>query len=1231
MEDKLFDENQKILLDDEEEVELLSDEEILADLPLTDPVRMYLTEMGSIDQLTPEEEKEVFAKVALGDEKAKKHAAEANLRLVVSIAKRYTWSGLHFLELIQEGNLGLLTAVEKFDLARGTKFSTCATPWIRQAIGRAIHDKDGNIRVPVHMHESKRKYTRFIKEYQLAYGMHPTKEEVLEALKKLKIPTTRLAEIHELHKLNTTSIEQKVGDDESAELENFIVVDSDEYDNILEDYDRKILLYSIKERVDSFEYYVLYSRFFSDPIKRLEELGIECGVSRERIRQVEAKGLRKIRRFFSVQNGQLVYNKLPIKEININQINRINLIPISFEQTSLLYYAKENGVLTNEEYYVLYYLHYAPFKRSIQHLANKMGVSLDLIKQINNDALQKFETLLNEKSLKIREYLIKKYRTINEIMNLELTPNYEPINYHIVESYFNNLSFNEFIEKYADNYEKLNYSQKRDLNLYFHQESEVEVSKPDLYLAEREINLTLSGFNKPTSLPLSLLRKTYFNNKHLFAERQQAVIEYAIFKMIDTQEFQERYGDVNKNSFATITEELFDRLERIHLGIHNYHRYLLSKSQVIEVLENPKYVFSDLERQILKLSYGINTIKHTNAQIATILGIDNDDVSDRLRRARVKVINFQLSRTDWHIKKDYSKYASYLDNMQYSFTKECREMLIAHLINNESYDDIVKRTGLSSYRVSNIITEGIRRLKMFDYGILKPLTFSEEELKDFFNYRKSKYSDLEKEWINLRFFSGLTNQEICDLNPNIDKREIKEFFTRFINQMTSFQCRNIELIEEDYINEVRAHITDSLFNDNEREMISFNHGITSLYNPDGEKLSSQQMLEKYSLKTTQYSTFIKKVRNKLKEKKAGFLFPEFGIISRDELINILKDPRLPISEDAKEILMHLKGIGDYELLSLDEIAKKFKMSKASIRRRYLRATLLIKEYQAGELEPKYSYELDIMPLLKYFSEYDRFFIEKVYRDGIPMTKLCYDMEITRDRGIQNFNRVKTNLLALLKKDPLAKRFDFDYARKVINNDDLPLYGNRENLIKIYQMYFGENNYSKTSAPQIIKELSLSHSYSGVIKAVYTVMSAVEKYKLGIRKAKEFTTEEIINYYQKYKNEMQQSELIAFERIFNNLENQNSLNRKRGWIPPDINYRLLKEYHELKFSFEKTDYEKVRQILLRNRLTNETQKTLKTAYGISNRSLMSGKTKLQILKMLNGFYQQEKTMEHKNEL
>ena len=292
--DLLLGDDDDIILSEEDEVEIIDDVDVLEGVSTEDPVRMYLKEIGNVPLLSTEEEIELAKRVEEGDEAAKKKLTEANLRLVVSIAKKYVGRGMPFLDLIQEGNMGLMKAVDKFDYSKGYKFSTYATWWIRQAITRGIADTGRTIRVPVHMVETINKTLRMTRTLLQELGREPTPEEVAD---RLNVPVSRVREVLKISR-DPVSLDTPIGEEDDSHLGDFI-----EDDSALSPADSAAFsmlreeLNTALESLNDRERQVVELRFGlrDGRARTLEEVGREFNVTRERIRQIEAKALRKLR------------------------------------------------------------------------------------------------------------------------------------------------------------------------------------------------------------------------------------------------------------------------------------------------------------------------------------------------------------------------------------------------------------------------------------------------------------------------------------------------------------------------------------------------------------------------------------------------------------------------------------------------------------------------------------------------------------------------------------------------------------------------------------------------------------------------------------------------------------------------------------------------------------------------------------------------------------------------
>ena len=1217
------------LAKENEEIDILSAEELEQSLAIDDPVKAFLAEAREYPLLTADQEKDLARTIKNGDDFARHQAiqkfVEHNILLVASIAKRYGSNEMSLLDLIQEGCLGVMNAAEKFDPDLGFKFSTYATYWIRQAIRRSIDNKAGNIRVPVYRRSELRKYVNFINKYQADNGEAPA-DEVVQ--RELGMPADTIAALKELNKLNTTSINQPVGDDATGELGDFLTSSTDSYADIDQEIDQKLLLLSIRERLNNRDYYIIYSRIFASPIKSLEELGKEFGLSRERIRQYEAGALNKIKPM--MVNNKDSRNGIT-KKYTLKQIDLMNLTPLSYIQYVWLYLIKTNQILTDYEYYVVYYLYFDHNKHSINNIAKKLGFPLVDVERTANTALETIEAYMAVEDIELaKTILAAEHNSSRQVMELDISPvsEYEVMEFKQIEAVVSKLSFTELTTYFSDYFNGLSPQEKELLKTYLEPIGE-QLKVEDLKVAEREINLHLAGYYRSGFLPEAMLQKTYQANKASFTHEQQAVIEYCIFKTLAKSELDALCAHMSHNNITGIKTLALVKLEKMYFKVDNFFGSLLNQEELSLVLSNPKHAFTDMQRKVLSLYFGVVTkdnplgMEHSISEVASLLGVGYRQAHSRIFSAHDKALVYHLGKNNKMLIKDGEKYLPYIQNVQYEMTKETREILMQHLIHGLSYEEIAKATGLTVYRISNIITDGIRKMDMFRFGILKPLVFTEEELDEFYKLTRAQYTAIEKEMINARFFMGLTNAQITD-KYNIDRISLNHIFMRFMAAFISVKLQGKKLTVLAVKNELLSHASDAILNDREQLFASYLCGIKTQDNPEGEIYDRQTMMQRLNLSGAQYDHYNRNIRIKIEQKKLGFLEAQYGLITHEELSVLLEDPRLPISETEKQLIKDAKGINT-PMLSSEDMSLKYGITKHSVFRKFQRAILAIKQYQNGELEPTYDYELDIIPIMRYFSEYECRIIERLYRDKVPTTKLHLEFNIGIDVMLNTINRIKSSVIAILKNDRLAPKYDFAYARTVIHNEDLPIYGNHELLIKVYQMYFGENGYHKMSVPQIIDTLKTDISSTALSNMIYTLILAIEKYKIGIIKTKEFSFEQLQTYYEKYESELSPSYLKKFRHLLKRMSNETWLIRRKSIFPVEISYKLLCEYEELPFKFTKSSEEDAKKLLAEREypFRAKTKYLLRQYYNISSRSVMNPRDKVKAIKLLGPIYQRIK--------
>lgn len=1148
------------------------------------PFESYIDSIKSYPLLSEKDEIDLLYKIKSGDEEARNLFINSNLRLVVSVAKKFLKYKVDIMDIISCGNIGLINAVDNFNVDLNIKFSTYAYTCIKNSIIRNINLEF--IKIPEYLKPIYYKYVS-IKDNNYSDS---------ELMEILQIDNKKLSILKKYYNLNPISIDNLVSEDNDTSLHEIIPDKYNSYDEIDSNIDLNILLYQLKIALSNYEYYIIYHRYINENNKTLEALADEFLVTRERIRQQENSTLKKLK--YIINNS---------RKPNINFVNRNQLLPLSLEQKIILYSAKNS--LTEDEYFAFYniYLKILPLNKIITKLSIDVGEEeyYKIIISATKDIFNNYQ--------KYKKILLKKY-TYKQIMEFDVEP---LLSYDLSCEFINNISYEDIVNN-EEFYNMLDNNSKILLSKYFNVGlSDISYSRKDMNAVEKEINLRVMGYYKTNNkISRDILYKIYIENIGSFSIKHRAIIEYFIFNKISKDEFEELFGkDYNMNTLNVIKNYLYTKLEKIYFGIDNIFEKTVSSELVNNIICNYSEIFDQEQLQLLKLRYGIGYEKcYSISEIADMFNWSYIFTHDKLNNLKEKVLKQQLKFDKLSLDIDKDKYKEMIYNPSYDLTSLARDILYKFLILNISYDKLAKEYNFTLSRVSNIITDSIRKLDMYRYGILIGIRINKEDIEKYCS--DNNLSLKESKVLEFKYLKGLKNNEIYDILGEFDGSVISNFI-KYYKRKTS----KIKLEKSDYIYEVTCHITDSVLSDDERKFISYYYGITCDYNPDGIKYTKNDIMDKFNINFSKATRILNNINLNIRQRKCNLLLPRYGIILKNELEEILKDSHLPITDKEKEILCYLKGIGEYKLLSEEEIAKKFDMNVNSLYRRYQRAILLIKKYQSGEIEGKYSYEDDIIPVLKYFSEYDRNLLYLLYFKKANSSDIAEDMNITRDTAFNDIRRVKYKLLSILNNDSIVRKFDFDYAREVLYKDDIQLYGNKDLLIQIYTLYFGENGYKRMSVPKIKSQLNLDSSDTSINDSVYIVMLAVLKYKMGFRREKTFTYEQVIEYYKKYKQNLSQSELKCFDSFLTKTKNRIKLYNQASELSNNLKYLLLKEYDELIFSFEKSSREDVIRILKDRHynFSSRTKTILKKYYDISEREFMTSKEKLKVMRIFRNFY------------
>lgn len=1187
----------------DEEVVILTDDEL--EVAFTDDAfKMYMREIRRYPNLSIEQQKSLGSRYkGSGDLEAKELLINCNLRLVASVAFAYKsrLKHLQILDVIQEGNLGLIRAVETYDPEQGA-FTTYAIPWIKQRIKRGLANKDNEIRKPVYILNAIPKYLCFVEEYNRKGLPLPSDEEICDILNMSK---GTLEGIRESLKQDPVSLNQTIDEEEKSELENFITIENHDYDNVLSKIFNDELLLVIKEVLSPLRYFVIYHRVLADEQKTLEEVASYFNLTRERVRQIELSTLKKLRPYM-VENRrsfQRTLNKIKHRE-DFRYLKRTPLSPI---QIIKYMYLKDDLNETERKLYELDLL--GEYKYSNNDYASILGITLEELKQVITSLKLKVSKKFRDKRAfkNFKDQMIKTYGT--HIFDIDINKHEKVIDYYDLEQRYSSLSLEEILSYFKDIDYTLTLDEEHLLRRYFGCNDKSYVSAFDI---EKEINILKFNFRRRNNyVPLKKLYGEFLRTRDGYTEEQQLYLETYFFGKKDRKVFREAYPDSN---LYTENYKLISRLERSYYHIFEYFENNFTKEGWLEVKGKYWERFSDDKIEMMDLYFGVKDEPLTRSEIAKKFNMPRMEFNHIFEPVLMYAIRL-YSGLGRNIDIDKRKYIPYIDDPQYSFVPETREFLRKFLIEEKSYDELSKETGLKTTRISNIITAAIRKIDFFRYGVSTSLVISENELEEFFVYAKDKVTEEEQEIIRLRYLNYMETKEIADLT-HVDNAKVNLIISRFNKMIYGYRIKDVILTEEDLVDEIERHISESVLSLREKQFVSLRYGIKCKYNEDAETLSRDKIMEKLDMNKVAFNNTERNVKYALKGRKIGINKPDILFIPRNELDVLLDDVHLPISDKEKEIICHLFELKGYEYMTLDDLAAKYGENKGSVRVRYHRAIVTIYKYLNKEIEGNVHYETDIIPILKYFPLADRNKLEDFFKNGMTFEQIAKKYGITFAQVTGTLNRIRVSIYDL-NNNPQAKKFDFDYYLEAIKNPDLPFYGDLDLAVKIFNLSFGMNGKEKMGAPEVIKVLGLDYDPSTINSINSSLMLSVCKLRDGITKQKTFSYDEIRSYYERNFDYISQSSRKYYDQYFRNVQNRRIIKGERAPVSYFIIADLISENYPNAFKVNSATRDEVIGIIRKygKDLKKRIKAALMSRFDINEREFMNGKDINHVFKML----------------
>lgn len=966
------------------------------------------------------------------------------------------------------------------------------------------------------------------------------------------------------------------------------------------DINNEELLIIIKNRLSDLEYYIFYQILknknnIESTVKRIAKMMNMTVTSllayKGRIEKKISKMMLKDDFILKEKSNIEIKYGCSIKEMKIE--------PITPEEIISFYYLKD--CLEEDELSILSNLIFSPYK--IDRFINE---------DIDNFKEKIMTILKREKYERYKRMMIKTYGI--KLFNRALERELEDIKYDEIKKKFDGYSFDEIKELYKDAWDNLDINSQNLLKRYFKVPDYEFDNKEDweerFYLEMEDIKLEL---DEPHLKP-SVLYDCYLKNKDLFSKRDQRYLECSIFgvrKKVEQIDFPENHKSI-----------LLDKLEKLYFNVYNMlYSNQFSKEQWLKVLERHEDKFSENRIMAMNMFYGIDGEALSIMEIAEIFGTSYDTMHEFIAKTRKTAISLYINRSGL-VDIDRDIYIPYVLDLAYSFVPLTREILIMVLVKEMTYSEVKEELGkkgikIELNRISNIVKDGLRKIDTYRFNLVDNRVYNKGIVLDYLKANDKRLDDIEKNFVRDKFINHKDSDSLA-IKYQLPKNKINKQTQRYMLALDKFMVKDVVLTEEDYLREFNTYPLERVVDEKQMHMLSYYYGIRCKYNPLGEKLSTSQMINKlgeYHNDDIQgLSRKIKKANDLIKAKKLGIYHNDLVFMPTDEVRKIMNDPHVPISDKERYIICSIYGIKHYAKKTLEELAKIYNETENSIRRRYIRAFTAICKYQKGEIPDKIDYEYDILPIMRYFSKYDRKLLEDYYKKNLSYEKIAKKYKLTYNQVTTRFNRLHLCVYEMIN-NPKGEYFDYDLYEKAIKDPLFPYYANLEEDVKIFDRCFANTQVNYYTANEIIKDLNLNRDRKSVHKSIYNLIMAVCRYKYGIRKKHTFTYEDVVDYYERHKEEMVPSQkkvyLLYFKRHL-----MEYAGRNKEYITKSIVKDIIKERKKNIVDVEDLDYEEMLNLIRTRHFSSKVLNGLLHKMGETEKVIMSGQELNHVYRLLN---------------
>ncbi len=1140
---------------------------------------------------TREENDEMLQEYFSGNAEIKDLIVNKNINLVISkvFGLGNVLRAEEKLDYIQSGIIGLIKAVETFDINRGTAFSTHAEYQIQKEISYYRYNNQRLIRRPAYLEEAMTRYKKFMNKYEKTGEEVPSRSEICRIL---KISDLTLSKIEEDYKFEAAWLDAPVdsSDADKDTLGDFITGENTSIDDLLNKIVVEEILKTLKIKLSDYEYLILYHRVLNKRTKTLEEMSEYLGITKERVRQVEGSIKSTVRKMFT-DDGYLKKEYLDEVKKNYNY-DKIKVEPCQIENYIMYFFLKDN--FKEKDQFILNEILLGKMEFDPDYVA----LEIDEDKSYVEACFEKIKKLIHDSYSDPHFYLFKNnlfghYK--NKIYNLEIDSDItEFFDYkEIIREYFNDKTLDDVLKLLDENHVPVNDYLLGIVKKFYGIPNcyQPDVAYPqrkniqNKEYIERDVNYSLYGY-RVHDISLSHLYPIFLENQDLFTEKQKDFLNYYVFKKdksIDESE-------VNPNRSA------INKLFLILFNVEDYKNDNFTKEKYVSVRDELLETLEEREINLLDLYYGVFTSRMTIREMSLYLNEDEDITERDFRRSKNTAINTYLGIGQYYFDKKIYREVLMDDNLPLG--EPHLSVAKMFFLEDMTYESISLKyendEDFTPRRVAELVKYAVSVMDYYRFGITSTQkNYSEEFLKSVLS--SAKYGEDVKSVLEV--FIRVRNTNETSLITGVDLEVVRNYVRRLYNLANKLSIEQVEITKDDVIEAINEHPSVNVLTEREKLILSLYYGIKNSYNETGKKHYPIDIGPIIGV-SRNVGSYVRHAKEHVAAHKIGLLKTAIDFIDRCELESVLRNKRLPLSKEDKNIVIDAYGLYGEEFLKISDIALKYEIREPIARKRLYKSIVTIKKYLNNEIKGDVIYKIDIKPYLKYFILEDREILKMMYKDKVPQTKIEKKFGFSAHQFTLLMQKIRMHLSDLQKG--IKTGIDFDYFWSYAGNTDIPYYGNQDLAYELCFLYYEK----RLPQSEIVKNYHPELSDSSVSEIIREFTVSVLKYKQGITKAKEFSYEEVLEYYYKHNEEFGLVSEKNYRRYFDKIRRKGPFARVR----PNkfITYDLIREKYKDYFRIDSASREDVRNILasVGTDIPPKTVKKIEEIFGVTDASLLT---------------------------